>query len=93
MSAQDFDNRTAKVVNCFNSGLYCEAKDEFQWFRDANWGNMNPDQQKYALDYWGRTKAKLRSLYRRQLIQGGKSLYGPPYHMDANTAKKVIKEV
>lgn len=93
MSTQDFDNGMAKGINYFNRGLYYEAKDEFQWFCDANWGNMNSGQQQYALDYLGGTKAKIRSLYRVQLILGGKSLYGATYHIDADTAKKVIKEV
>ena len=93
MSTQDFDNGMAKGIDYFNSGLYYEAKDEFQWFCDANWGNMNSGQQQYALDYLGGAKAKIRSLYRVQLIPGGKSLYGATYHIDVNTAKKVIKEV
>lgn len=67
MSTQDFDNGMAKGINYFNRGLYYEAKDEFQWFCDANWGNMNSGQQQYALDYLGGTKAKIQqweNLYR-----------------------------
>lgn len=60
MSTQDFDNGMAKGIDYFNSGLYYEAKDEFQWFCDANWGNMNSGQQQYALDYLGGTKAKIQ---------------------------------
>ncbi len=60
MSTQDFDNGMAKGINYFNSGLYYEAKDEFQWFCDANWGNMNQGQQQYALDYLDGTKLKIQ---------------------------------
>ena len=60
MTRNDFDNGMAKGINYFNQGLYYEAKDEFQWFCDANWGSMNAGQPKYALDYLGGAKARIR---------------------------------
>lgn len=60
MTRNDFDNGMAKGINYFNQGLYYEAKDEFQWFCDANWGSMNEGQQKYALDYLDGTKARIQ---------------------------------
>ena len=58
MSTAEFDNGMRNGINYFNQGLYYEARDEFQWFCDANWGNMNSGQQKYALDYLGAAKQK-----------------------------------
>ena len=62
MSTYEFDAGMAKGINYYNRGLYYEARDEFQWFCDANWGNMNPGQQQYALDYLGNAKAKIGGL-------------------------------
>ena len=59
MSTEDFDNGMAKGISYFNNGLYYEAKDEFQWFCDGNWGIMNDGQKKYALDYLGGAKQKI----------------------------------
>ena len=59
MSTAEFDNGMRNGINYFNRGLYYEARDEFQWFCDYNWGNMNSGQQKYALDYLGATKQKI----------------------------------
>ena len=59
MSTAEFDNGMRNGINYFNRGLYYEARDEFQWFCDYNWGNMNSGQQKYALDYLGATKQKV----------------------------------
>ena len=56
MSKWDFDNGMQKGIDYFNQGLYYEARDEFQWFCDYNWGSMTQSQQKYALDYLGGTK-------------------------------------
>ena len=53
MSTWEFDNGMKKGINYFNRGLYYEARDEFQWFCDYNWGSMNSGQQQYALDYLG----------------------------------------
>ena len=58
MSTAEFDNGMRNGINYFNRGLYYEARDEFQWFCDYNWGNMNSGQQKYALDYLGAAKQK-----------------------------------
>lgn len=57
-----FDNGMRKGIEYFNKGLYYEAKDEFQWFCDANWGRMNEGQQKYVLDYLGAAKQKISTL-------------------------------
>ena len=59
MSTAEFDNGMRNGINYFNRGLYYEARDEFQWFCDYNWGNMNSGQQKYALDYLGAAKQKI----------------------------------
>ncbi|MDO5587029.1 MAG: hypothetical protein Q4G53_08100, partial [Clostridia bacterium] len=59
MSTAEFDNGMRNGINYFNRGLYYEARDEFQWFCDYNWGNMNSGQQKYALDYLGAAKQKV----------------------------------
>lgn len=97
MSTQDFDNGMAKGIDYFNSGLYYEAKDEFQWFCDANWGNMNSGQQQYALDYLGGAKAKVIEVGLNtvtvRLTPGGKSLYGATYHIDKSTVLSVIKKI
>ncbi|MBP3359698.1 MAG: copper amine oxidase N-terminal domain-containing protein [Clostridia bacterium] len=66
MSTQDFDNGMAKGIEYFNNGLYYEARDEFQWFCDANWGNMNSEQQKYALDYLNRAKGKIVEIQKKE---------------------------
>ena len=39
MSTAEFDNGMRNGINYFNRGLYYEARDEFQWFCDYNWGN------------------------------------------------------
>ena len=59
MSTAEFDNGMRNGINYFNRGLYYEARDEFQWFCDYNWGKMNSGQQKYALDYLGAAKQKI----------------------------------
>lgn len=59
MSTAEFDNGMRNGINYFNRGLYYEARDEFQWFCDYNWGKMNSGQQKYALDYLGAAKQKV----------------------------------
>lgn len=69
MTTQEFDNGMAKGIAYFNEGLYYEAKDELQWFCDANWGNMNSEQQKYALDYLDGTKSRIAQLQRQQQQQ------------------------
>ena len=60
MPTYEFDNGMEKGINYFNRGMYYEARDEFQWFCDANWGAMNPGQQQYALDYLGGAKANVQ---------------------------------
>lgn len=56
MTTQEFDQGMARGIQYFNQGYYPEAKTEFQWFCDYNWGRMNPGQQQYALDYLGEAK-------------------------------------
>ncbi len=58
MSTWEFDNGMKKGINYFNRGMYYEARDEFQWFCDYNWGSMNSGQQQYALDYLGAAKQR-----------------------------------
>ena len=59
MSTSEFDEGMAKGIEYFNKEMYYEARDEFQWFCDFNWGKMNNGQQKYALDYLGGTKQRI----------------------------------
>lgn len=59
MSTWEFDNGMKKGINYFNRGMYYEARDEFQWFCDYNWGSMNSGQQQYALDYLGASKQRI----------------------------------
>lgn len=66
MTTQEFDNGMAKGISYFNKGLYYEAKDELQWFCDAHWGNMNSEQQKYALDYLDGTKNRIAQIQQQQ---------------------------
>ena len=51
MPTWQFDSGMEKGINYFNRRMYYEARDEFQWFCDANWGALNAGQQQYALDY------------------------------------------
>ena len=62
MSTSEFDNGMRKGIDYFNRGMYYEARDEFQWFCDYNWGKMNSGQQQYALDYLDGAKAKIANL-------------------------------
>ena len=64
MSTAEFNNGMRKGIDYFNKGMYHEARDEFQWFCDANWGKMNDGQQKYALDYLGGAKQKMEETAR-----------------------------
>ena len=60
MSTNEFDNGMKKGIEYFSKGMYYEARDEFQWFCDYNWGKMNAGQQQYALDYLGAAKQKVQ---------------------------------
>ena len=62
MSTYSFDSGMRKGINYFNQGLYYEARDEFQWFADYNWGSLNSSQQKYLLDYLDGAKAKIKEV-------------------------------
>lgn len=60
MPTNEFDSGMAKGIEYYSNGMYYEARDEFQWFCDANWGAMNPGQQQYALDYLDGAKANIQ---------------------------------
>ena len=62
MSTADFDKGMAQGISYAENGLYYEAKDEFQWFADANWGALNSGQQQYLLDYLDAAKAQISAL-------------------------------
>ncbi len=70
ISRDEFDKGMAKGIAYFNKAMYYEAKDEFQWFCDYNWGRMNEGQQKYALDYLGGAKAKIAEWENKQYYSG-----------------------
>lgn len=65
MPTTEFDRGMNKGIEYYNRELYYEARDEFQWFCDYNWGKMNSGQQKYALDYLGAAKQKIQQLENR----------------------------
>ena len=62
VTTEQFNNGTAAGIAYFNRGMYYEARDEFQWFADANWGALNSGQQQYLLDYLGGSKAKIQQI-------------------------------
>ena len=62
MDASEFDDGMRKGISYYNHGLYYEAKDEFQWFCDFNWGRMNDYQQSVALNYLDNTKQQIVNL-------------------------------
>lgn len=62
ISQTDFDNGMKKGISYFNKGMYYEARDEFQWFCDANWGKMNSGQRQYALDYLDSAKRNIQNM-------------------------------
>lgn len=69
LTTNEFDAGMAKGINYFNQGLYYEARDEFQWFCDSNWGAMNPGQQQYALDYLDGAKRGIQNWEQYVLAQ------------------------
>lgn len=58
MTTSEFEKGMKKGKEYFEKNMYYEACDEFQWFCDYNWWQMNDGQRKYALDYLDGTKAK-----------------------------------
>ncbi len=58
LTTEEFDAGMSKGIDYFNRGLYHEAYDEFKWFRDARYENMNPEQQKYIDEYLYGAKVK-----------------------------------
>ena len=94
ISTAEFDSGMAKGIWYFNKGMYYEAKDEFQWFCDYNWGKMNVGQQKYALDYLGATRGRIKEYESIvHLEYGAPPQYGGLYHITANEAIRLIKVV
>lgn len=82
MTTSNFDKGLSKGISYFNRGLYYEARDEFQWFADYNWGNLNKGQQKYLLDYLGAAKQKVRQWESKLtdiLEQAEAKVYGMAY--------------
>ncbi len=76
MSTSEFDNGMRKGINYFNNGMYYEARDEFQWFADYNWGAFNSGQQQYLLDYLDGAKANVSRLENaKRYNQNSKSGY------------------
>ena len=61
MPTDQFDAGMEKGISYFNQGLYYEARDEFQWFADYNWGALNEGQQQYLLDYLGAAKREIQN--------------------------------
>lgn len=62
MSTYDFNNGMRKGLEYYNKQLYYEARDEFQWFCDYNWGAMTYSQQQTALYYLDSSKAEIQKL-------------------------------
>ena len=58
MSTYQFDYGMKKGISYFNSGKYAEAIDEFQWFCDGNWADMNQGQREYVIEYLNAAKTK-----------------------------------
>ena len=58
MSTWEFDNGMKKGISYFNRGMYYEARDEFQWFCDYNWGSMNSGSAAIRSRLFGRSKSK-----------------------------------
>lgn len=59
MSTKDYDARMAKGINYYNNGKYLEALDEFTWFKDAHYWDLNDGQQRYLNSYIEKTKKKI----------------------------------
>ncbi len=100
MTTKDFDSGMAKGINYFNRGLYYEARDEFQWFCDANWGSMNSGQQNYALGYLDSSKQRIQKWEQSQnsSIDYSKYLgiwecYNPSYKNGLSTGYMEIKRI
>ena len=97
MPRNQFDSGMSKGISYFDRGLYYEARDEFQWFCDANWGKMNAGQQKYALDYLDGTKLRIQKWEQFQqntvtLKEGAPEKYGALYHITPEDCIKLIKQ-
>ncbi len=58
MTTEEFDSGMAKGIEYFNRGLYHEAYDEFTWFRNSHYEDMNAGQQKYIDEYLYGAKVK-----------------------------------
>ena len=58
LTTEEFDRGMAKGIEYFNKGLYHEAYDEFTWFRNSHYEDMNAGQQKYIDEYLYGAKVK-----------------------------------
>ena len=58
LTTEEFDAGMAKGIEYFNQGLYHEAYDEFTWFRNSHYEDMNVGQQKYIDEYLYGAKVK-----------------------------------
>lgn len=62
MTTREFDAGMEKGIEYFNQGLYYEAKDEFTWFKQWNYGKMNSGQKQYIYEYIVATDKKIDEL-------------------------------
>ena len=97
MSTQEFDIGMARGINYFNQGLYYEAKDEFTWFKNAQYDRMNDGQRDYLNDYLNGAKHRIKQWEDSQantikLYPGAPSQYGCNYHIKVEDAIKLIKQ-
>lgn len=61
MSTKDYDAKTAKGINYYNNGKYYEALDEFTWFKDAHYWELNDGQKRYLDNYIDKTNKKINA--------------------------------
>ena len=97
MSTQEFDAGMEKGIEYFNQGLYYEAKDEFTWFKNAQYDRMNDGQRDYLNDYLNGAKQRIKQWEDSQantikLYPGAPSQYGCNYHIKVEDAIKLIKQ-
>lgn len=58
LTTEEFDEGMKKGIDYFQREMYTEAKDEFQWFSNAKWNNMNEGQRQYLTDYLNSAREK-----------------------------------
>ena len=81
VSTASYETGMKKGIGYYNDGLYYEAIDEIQWFCDANWNNMNEEQQNNALWYLSDSKIKLADYS----FESGKKYYNSGLYYEAQT--------